>query len=107
MTLRVTPAHGCPPAVSAEVVHSRVRADGTVRLKLRLAVGSSHRGKLDLAMWRAQASYVGSRLIRSNPHLGAVLLGRHVGFVPGIGFLEPPGARQLKLFAGGGCIDYA
>jgi hypothetical protein len=107
LALRITPAHGCPRAVSGEVVRARVRADGSVRLKLRLAVGSSHRGKLDLAMWRVQASYVGTRLVRSNAHLATVQFGRHVGFVPGIGFLEPPAGRQLKFFAGGGCIDYA
>lgn len=107
LTLRLTPAHGCPPAVSAEVVHSRVRADGSFRLQMRLAVGSSHRGKLELALWRARASYAGNRLVRPNPHFGTVFLGRRVGFVPGIGFLEPPVQRRLKLFTGGGCIDYA
>jgi hypothetical protein len=74
---------------------------------MHLAVGSSHRGKLELALWRAAVSYAGNSLVRSNAHFGTVFLGRSVGFVPGIGFLRPPAERHLKLYTGGTCVDYA
>jgi hypothetical protein len=107
LTLRLTRAHGCPRAVANEVVRSRVRADGSFRLTMRLAVAKSHRGKLDLALWRGLASYGGNRLVRPTARFGELFMGRSVAFVPGIGYLKPPAERRLQLFSGGTCVDYA
>jgi hypothetical protein len=107
LTMRLSRAHGCPQAVANEVVRSRVRANGTFRFNLRLAVGTSRRGKLDLALWRGAVSFAGTRLVRPNPHFGELFMGRSVGFVPGIGYLRPASERQLKLYTGGTCTDYA
>jgi hypothetical protein len=107
LRLRLTRGRGCPRAVANEVVRSRVRADGSFRLNMRLAVRPSHRGKLDIALWRGEVSYAGNRLVRSDPHFGELFMGRSIGFVPGIGFLRPPAERRLKLFSGGGCTNFA
>jgi hypothetical protein len=107
LTLRLSRGHGCPRAVTNEVVRSRVRADGSFRLAMRLAVGAGGRGKLDLAFWRGTVSFGGNRLVRPNTRFGELFMGRSVGFVPGIGYLKPPAERRLQLFTGGGCIDYA
>jgi hypothetical protein len=107
LTLRVARAPGCPQAVANEVVRSRVRADGSFRFNLRLAVGMSRQGKLDLALWRGGVSFAGSRLVRPDAHFGELFMGRSVAFVPGIGYLKPPAERRLKLFTGGHCVDYA
>jgi hypothetical protein len=107
VTLRLARAHGCPPAVAGEIVRSRVRADGSFRLKMRLAVATSRRGKLDLALWRGAVSFAGTRLVRANARFGELFMGRSVGFVPGIGYLKPPAERRLRFFSGGTCVDYA
>jgi hypothetical protein len=107
LTLRLARGRGCPPAVTNEVVRSRVRADGSFRLTMGLAVGTARRGKLDLAFWRGTVSFGGNRLVRPNTRFGELFMGRSVGFVPGIGYLKPPAERRLQLFTGGGCIDYA
>ncbi len=107
LTLRLTPTHGCPRAVTKEVAHAKVRADGSYRILMKLAVKSSHRGKLDIALWKAAVSFGGNRLVHSNPHFGQLFLGRAVAFVPGIGFLKPPSERRLRLYDGGSCVDYA
>jgi hypothetical protein len=107
LTLRLTRTPECPSAVVNEITRARVQANGSFRLKMHLAVRSSHRGKLDLALWRADASYGGTRLVRPDRHFGEVFLGRSVGFVPGIGFLKPPAGRRLMLYTGGHCVDFA
>jgi hypothetical protein len=107
LTMRVSRRRGCPLAVANEVVRSRVRADGSFRFNLRLAVGTSRRGKLDLALWRGAVSFAGTRLVRPDPHFGELFMGRSVALVPGIGYLRPASERQLKLYTGGGCVDYA
>jgi hypothetical protein len=107
LTLRLTRARGCPRAVANEVVRSRVHADGSFRLTMRLAVASSRRGKLDLALWRAAVSFSGNRLVRPNGRFGELFMGRSVALVPGIGYLKPAAERRLKFFTGGTCVDYA
>lgn len=107
LTLRLSRARGCPRAVADEVVRSRVRADGSFRLRMRLAVAMSRRGKLDLALWRGAVSFAGNRLVRPNGRFGELFMGRSVAFVPGIGYLKPSPERRLKLFTGGTCVDYA
>jgi hypothetical protein len=108
LTLHLTPAGRCPAAVAPEVAHARVRADGSFRLKLRLSVARTRRGKLSLALWNAVASFSGTPLVVADQKLGVVVhLGRSVGFVPGIGYLKPLSERHLQFFAGGDCIDYA
>jgi hypothetical protein len=107
LTLRLTRARGCPGAVADEVVRSRVHADGSFRLTMRLAVAMSRRGKLDLALWRGAVSFAGNRLVRRNGRFGELFMGRSVAFVPGVGYLRPAPERRLKLFTGGTCVDYA
>jgi len=107
LTLHITRTRGCPRAVANEVARARVRRDGSFRLKMRLAVRRSRRGKLDLALWRATVSYSGNPLVRPDARFGELFMGRSVGFVPGIGYLKPPAERRLKLYTGGTCVDYA
>jgi hypothetical protein len=107
LTLHLKPARGCPKAVADETARSRIKADGSFRLTMRLAVSRSHRGKLDLALWHAFASYGGNHLVRPNAHFGNLFIGRAVGFVPGIGYLKPPAERRLQFYSGGDCIDFA
>ena len=107
LTVRLAPAGGCPRAVGREVDRSRIRADGSFRLPLRLPVSRSHRGKLSIALWKAAVSFGGTRLTRPDARFGRLFLGRSVAFVPGIGYLNPPNARHLRFYAGGTCIDYA
>jgi hypothetical protein len=107
LTLRLTRARGCPRAVTNEVVRSRVRADGSFRLTMRLEVGTSRRGKLDLALWRGAVSFAGNRIVRPDARFGELFMGRSIAFVPGIGYLRPPTERRLRLFTGGTCVDYA
>ncbi len=107
LTFHVTPARHCPAAVAPEVARARVAADGSFRLKLRLSVASTHRGKLSLALWKAVASFGGTRLVVAEPKVGVVHFGRSVGYVPGIGYLRPPSERHLQFFASDECIDYA
>jgi hypothetical protein len=90
LTLRLSRARRCPRAVADEVVRSRVRADGSFRLPMRLAVAMSRRGKLDLALWRGAVSFAGNRLVRPNARFGELFMGRSVACVPGIGYLNPP-----------------
>jgi hypothetical protein len=106
LTMRVSPTRRCPPALTPEVDRARVRADGSYRFSLRLAVKSSHRGKLDIALWRGAVSFAGNRLVRPDAHFGQLYFGRSVAFVPGIGYLRPPSQRRLRLFDGGSCVDY-
>jgi hypothetical protein len=84
-----------------------VRAGGSFRLTMRLAVAMSRRGKLDLALWRGAVSFAGNRLVRPNGRFGNLFMGRSVAFVPGIGYLKPAPERRLKFFTGGTCVDYA
>ena len=107
LTLRLTRARGCPRAVAGEVVRTRVRADGSFRLTMRLAVAMSGRGKLDLALWRGAVSFAGNRLVRRNGRFGELFMGRSVAFVPGVGYLKPTPERRLEFFTGGTCVDYA
>ncbi len=107
LTLRLTPARGCPPAMAKETARARVRTDGSFRLAMRLAVAMSRRGKLDLALWRGAVSFAGNRLVRPDARFGELFLGRSVAFAPGIGYLKPPAERRLRFFTGGTCVDYA
>jgi hypothetical protein len=84
-----------------------VRTDGSFRFAMRLAVSTSHRGKLDIALWRGAMSYGGNHLVRADSRMGELFTGRSVAFAPGIGYLRPPAERRLKLFDGGTCTAYA